>query len=109
MDKIQNFIVNTLKIQYSEPKIQKKITLFLIISLSIFLFIGIFYLILFTCTNYNQLSNLDEYIEEYKKTDKAEFFDKFGIGMKIMPSYNSEKNVIHMLHEKSVSHNYNYK
>lgn len=103
MDSIQNFVVNTLKIRNSQPAVQKKITIFLLASIGIFVFIGIFYIILFSATNYNQLGDLDKYIENYKKEKRTEFLDDYTLGMKIMPSYNTENNIIHMKHTKSVS------
>ncbi|MCQ2817522.1 MAG: hypothetical protein MJ252_09690 [archaeon] len=102
MDKIQNFVVSTLKLESAEPKQQKQITLYLLIVVGLFLFAGIFYLILYTCTNFNQLGDLDKYIQDFKNNNKTDFFENFSLGMKIMPSYNSEGNIIHMIHAKNV-------
>lgn len=106
MDQIQNFVVNTLKIQSAEPKEQKKITLFLLISVGIFVFVGLFYLLMYSFTNYGSLGTLDKYIDQFKKDKKTEFFEDYSLGMKIMPSYNSEGNIIHMLHSKEVIYFY---
>lgn len=105
MDSIQNFVVNTLKLQTAAPSEQKKITLFLLISIGLFAFAGIFYLLMYTCTNYNQLDELDKYIEKFKNEKKTEFLENYSLGMKIMPSYNSEGNIIHMSHTKNVKLN----
>ncbi len=100
MDNVVNFVRKTLKLNND---VAKKTSIMLLICLAIFLFVGLFYIILFSATNYSKLGKLNDYIEEFKKKNRTEFMEAFNVGLKVMPSYNSEGNVILMEHIKSVN------
>lgn len=63
----------------------------------------LFYIILYITTNYHKLDNFEEYIHEFNKGSAFSNFDKINVGIKIMPSYNLEKNILYMRHSKDVS------
>lgn len=84
-----------------QEKVRKTNQYLLIIS-SVLLFIIIFYIILYSCTSYSQLDELDDYVNDFSKTNKS-LFPEINVGMKIMPSYNTERNILYMEHSNDVS------
>lgn len=80
----------------------RKTNLMLLICLGIFLFLFIFFIILYSCTNYSSLDELDDYVNNFKSNNLSNFPD-INLGAKIMPSYNSERNILYMRHSNSVS------
>ena len=87
----------------------RKTNLKLVICLGIFLFLFIFFIILYSCTNYNYLDELDDYVNDFKRNNLSTF-PNINIGAKIMPSYNSERNILYMRHSNNVNyiHIYTY-
>lgn len=63
----------------------------------------IFYIILNISTNYYKLDNFEDYIEEYNEGKHPIKFNKINLGIKIMPSYNFEKNILFMRQSTNVS------
>ena len=55
----------------------------------------IFYIVLNSTTNYYKLGDFEDYVEEYN--------NQIYLGIKIMPSYNLEKNILYMEHTTDVS------
>lgn len=100
MDTIVNFVRSNLKLNSEKARTT---SIMLLICLGIFLFVALFYIILFSATNYSKLGKLNDYVEEFKKKNGTEFMEAFNVGLKVMPSYNSEGNVIIMDHIKSVN------
>ena len=62
----------------------------------------LFYLILNITTNYHKLDNFEDYVEEYNEGKYPSKFNKINFGIKIMPSYNLEKNILFMRHSTDV-------
>jgi len=65
----------------------------------------LFYIILYLSTNYSKLNNFEDYIEEYNQGKYPTKFKKINLGIKIMPSYNLEDNILFMRHSTDVSKN----
>ena len=63
----------------------------------------IFYLALNMTTNYYKLGDFEDYIEEYNLEEYPSKFNQINLGIKIMPSYNLEKNILYMRHSTDVS------
>ena len=63
----------------------------------------IFYIILNLSTNYHKLDDFEDYVEEYNEGKHFSKFEQINVGIKIMPSYNLEKNVLYMRQSKEVS------
>ena len=74
----------------------KKFNLYIFIIMCTLLFIFLFYIILWTFTNYNQLDDLDDYVKYFKSNNLSKF-NNITIGMKIMPSYNTQKKNVFLL------------
>ena len=71
----------------------------LIAALSI-LFIIILYYIINISSHYCQF---EDYLDEYKEGEHPTKFNKINLGIKIMPSFNLEKNILYMRHSTDVS------
>ena len=84
------------------PEKVRRFNLFLFITICVFLFIGIFYIIIFSCTNFHQLDELDDYVKEFRSSNLS-LFEEINIGVKIMPSYNTERNILYMKHSDNVN------
>ena len=70
----------------------------------------LFYIILNLSTNYHKLDDFEDYVEEFNEGEHYSKFEKINVGIKIMPSYNLEKNILYMRQSKKVSKkNYNWK
>ena len=65
----------------------------------------LFYIILNLSTNYHKLDDFEDYVEEFNEGEHFSKFEKINVGIKIMPSYNLEKNILYMRHSKDVSKN----
>ena len=74
----------------------KKFNIYILIILCTLLFIFLFYIILWTFTNYNQLDDLDDYVKYFKSNNLSKF-SNITLGMKIMPSYNTHKKNVFLL------------
>jgi hypothetical protein len=94
--------VDIFKIKADLATIRKINLLNLIAALSI-LFIIIFYFILNISTNY---SKFKDYVDEFKEGEHPTKFNKINLGIKIMPSFNLEKNILYMRHSTDVSHKF---
>ena len=68
--------------------------------------IALFYYILNRKTNYFKLGDFEDYIEEFQENKDLSKFEKINIGVKIMPSYNLEKNILYLKHTKNVIYIY---
>lgn len=68
-----------------------------------FIPIVLFYLILNLTTNYYKLGKFEDYIEDFNERKYVSQFEYINAGIKIMPSYNLEQNVLYMRHSKDVS------
>lgn len=75
----------------------------LFISGGVCAIIILFYLILFSTTNYLKLGKFEDYALEYTLGDCPTKFNKINLGIKIMPSYNLQKNILYMNHTINVS------
>ena len=91
---------NFFKLNVIPSEIRKINLLNLIAALSI-LFIIIFYFILNISTSY---SKFKDYVDEFKEGKHPTKFNKINLGIKIMPSFNLEKNILYMRHSPDVSH-----
>lgn len=78
----------------------KRINLSLFISSIIVLITIIFYIIMYSFTNFSTLDDLQEYTYEYIKKDKE--IAQIELAAKIMPSYNFAKNAIWMTKTREV-------
>ncbi len=63
----------------------------------------LFYIILNLSTNYHKLDDFEDYIDEFKEGEHFSKFGKINVGIKIMPSYNLEKNILYMRQSTDVS------
>ena len=63
----------------------------------------IFFIILNRKTNYSKLDDFEDYLEDFESNEVSSNFGNMHIGIKIMPSYNLEKNVLYMHQTKRVS------
>ena len=63
----------------------------------------LFYIILNLTTNYHKLDDFEEYVEEFNEGEHYSKFNKINLGIKIMPSYNLEKNILYMRQSTTVS------
>jgi hypothetical protein len=68
--------------------------------------IALFYYILNRKTNYFKLGDFEDYIEEFQENKDLSKFEKINIGVKIMPTYNLEKNILYLKHSKIVIYIY---
>jgi len=82
-----------------DATIQRINLLNLIAALSI-LFIIILYYIINISSHYCQF---EDYLDEYKEGEHPTKFNKINLGIKIMPSFNLEKNILYMRHSTDVS------
>ena len=83
-------------------KVRRNNKLILIGAGAIFLIL-IFYIILYLSTNYHKLDDLDDYVEEFNENRNLSKFEYMNLGVKIMPSYNLENNILYMRHSTNVS------
>ena len=67
------------------------------------IFIILFYIILNLSTNYHMLDDFEDYADEFNEGEHYSKFDKINVGIKIMPSYNFEKNILYMRPSTDVS------
>ena len=63
----------------------------------------IFYIVLNSTTNYYKLGDFEDYVKEYNMDEFPTKFKQIYLGIKIMPSYNLEKNILYMKHTTDVS------
>lgn len=63
----------------------------------------LFYIILNITTNYHKLDNFEDYIDEFNQGEHPTKFHKINLGIKIMPSFNLEDNILFMRHSTEVS------
>lgn len=76
---------------------------FIAIGAGSIILIIIFYIILSLTTNFGKLDDLDDYVEEFNSGSNYSKFDKINLGIKIMPSYNLERNILYMKKMTDVS------
>jgi hypothetical protein len=81
----------------------RKVNRLFFISAGILIGIIIFYLTLIITTNYFKLGDFEDYIEEYNLEEFPSKFNQINLGIKIMPSYNLENNILYMRHSTDVS------
>ena len=93
-------------IREAGPDKVKKFNLSLFIIACVFLFIFIFFIIIYSCTNYHQLDELDDYVKNFQSSNLSQF-ENINLGVKIMPSYNTERNILYMKHSEKVLISYN--
>lgn len=89
------------KIGHFGDKHVKRINLLLLISGIVIIITIIFYIIMFSFTNFSALDDLEDYSEEYKAEDKV--LSDINLAAKIMPSYNYAKNAIWMEKTRDVN------
>ena len=63
----------------------------------------IFYIILNLTTNYHKLDDFEDYVDEFNEGEHYSKFREINVGIKIMPSYNLEKNILYMRQSTDVS------
>ena len=73
----------------------RNINLAALIILGVLLMNTIFFFFVYTTTYYGRLDQVEEVIQDYQNVGHS-FFDNMQVGLKIMPSYNTENNVIFM-------------
>lgn len=81
----------------------RKMNKLIAIGAGTIIIILIFYIILNLTTNYHQLDDLDDYVEEFKENQNFSKFEYVNLGIKIMPSYNLQNNILYMRHSTDVS------
>ena len=81
----------------------KKTNKYFFVSVGTIIAIFLFYLILNLSTNYHKLDDFEDYVEEFNEGEHYSKFSKINVGIKIMPSYNLEKNILYMRQSTSVS------
>ena len=81
------------KIGHYGDKHVKNINLTLFISSIVIVVTLVFYLLMYSFTNFRTLDDLKDYSEEYKK-NQDKFFSSINLAVKIMPSYNTQGNAI---------------
>ena len=81
----------------------RKTNKLLLIGGGTLLFILIFYIKWYLTTNYHKLDDFEDYVEQFKEGEYFSKFEKINVGIKIMPSYNLERNILYMRHSKDVS------
>jgi hypothetical protein len=82
------------KIGHYGDKHVKRINIALTVSSVVVILTLIFYIIMYSFTNFSTYDDLQYYAEDYKKEDKA--LSDIEMAAKIMPSYNFAKNAIWM-------------
>lgn len=82
-------------------KVRKVNKLFLV-GAGTFGIIVLFYLILNVTTNYYKLGSFEDYVVEYKDDVYPSKFKQINFGIKIMPSFNLEDNILFMEKSKEV-------
>lgn len=82
------------KIGHFGDKHVKRINIAILVSGIIIVLTVIFYIIMYSFTNFNALDDLQEYSEVYLQEDKE--LSSINMAAKIMPSYNYAKNAIWM-------------
>ena len=85
----------------------RKTNKLLLLGGGILILIILFYIILNSTTNYHKLDDFEEYVEEFNAGEHYSKFNKLNLGIKIMPSYNLEKNILYMRQSTAVSKNQN--
>lgn len=88
-----------------DPKEAKKYNMYILVIGGVIIFILLFFIILWSFTNYNQLGDLLDYVEYFKENNISKFTN-ITLGMKIMPSYNTKRKNVFLLQP---SHNVRYK
>ena len=81
----------------------KKTNKYFFISVGTIIAIFLFYLILNLSTNYYKINSFENYVDEFNTNKHPYKFPKINLGIKIMPSYNLEKNILFMRHSTDVS------
>ena len=100
MDFLNNNYLNKDFFGLKNDPIVRRINILNLIAVLSILFIIIFYCIINISSNYCRFEN---YIEEFKEGEHPTKFKQINLGIKIMPSYNLEKNILYMRHSTDVS------
>lgn len=79
-----------------EQKKIERLNLFIAIGVGSVALVLLFHIILGITTNYHKLDDLDDYIDDFNEGKYFSKFDKINLGLKIMPSYNLERNILYM-------------
>ena len=90
------------KIGHYGDKHVKRINTALFASGAVIIVTVIFYLLMYTFTNFRALDDLEDYSEEYGKEGDIIFSD-INVAAKVMPSYNFKKNAIWMTRTREVN------
>lgn len=97
MEKIKEILqTDYLHLGIKDIKKLRKINTLIFIGIGIIILGIIFHLILGISTNYHKLDDLDDYVDDYQEGKYFSNFDKINLGVKIMPSYNLQKNILFM-------------
>lgn len=89
------------KIGHYGDKHVKNINLALFISGIVIIVTIIFYILMYTFTNFRTLDELEEYSTDYSQKQDMQFSD-INIAAKIMPSYNFKENALWMTKTREV-------
>jgi hypothetical protein len=100
MDFLNNNYLNKDFFGLRNAAIVRRINILNLVAVLSILFIIIFYCIINISSNYCKFEN---YIEEFKEGEHPTKFKQINLGIKIMPSYNLEKNILYMRHSTDVS------
>lgn len=80
----------------------KNINIALLVSGIVIIVTIIFYLLMYTFTNFSTLDDLEDYSKDYQKKEDSHFTN-IEMAAKIMPSYNFKENAIWMDKTREVS------
>lgn len=70
-------------------------------SIGIILFTILLLSLVYSSTNYSSLDDLQVYVENYG-SEENKIFNDINIALKVMPTYNTEKNALFMTHSNEV-------
>lgn len=87
--------VDHFKIGHYGDKHVKRINMALLVSGSIIVLTLIFYILMYSFTNFRTLDELEEISQDFSKQEEKQF-SEINMAAKIMPSYNFKKNAIWM-------------
>lgn len=80
---------------------------YLLLGIAATILVSLFLMILiYSTTNYSSLDDLTTYLEEYRKNSPNDKISNTNFALKIMPGYNTEKNVLYMEQSNDVNTEY---
>jgi len=89
------------KIGHYGDKHVKRINMALFVSGIVIVVTIIFYILMYTFTNFSTLDDLEDYSKDYQKKEDVQF-SNIEMAAKIMPSYNFKENALWMEKTRNV-------